>query len=151
MIFAVDNDKCVEFCISFIDINHVLLDFEFINIIIGTRERIEPGFSGSSSVWFSFTFVKLFRVRFGSVLFHFLKHVSSSVRFGFIFQKSVWVRFGFENVVRVGFDSSSIISTLGSDWTSISSNTYNFEKSFILSYFNCFSSFTYILSKCRTI
>jgi len=35
MIF-VDNDKCVEFIIRFIDINHVLLDFEFIKIIIWT-------------------------------------------------------------------------------------------------------------------
>jgi hypothetical protein len=60
-----------------------LLDFEFINIIIGTRERIEPGFSGSSSVWFSFTFVKLFRVRFGSISLFKTRFKFGSVRIHF--------------------------------------------------------------------
>ncbi len=76
------------------------------SLIVCIRDRIEPGFTGSSSVRFGFVFLNPIRVRFGSASFfenqfgfgsvrlHFWRTSSGSVRFDCISKNPVRVRFG---------------------------------------------------------
>jgi hypothetical protein len=62
--------------------------------VLPVRERIEPGFAGSSSVRFGLVFKNTVRARFGSNSFYKKLFGFGSVRFDFIFRKAVRVRFG---------------------------------------------------------
>jgi hypothetical protein len=77
---------------------------------VDDRARIEPTFSGSSSVRFGSSFFSKTRFGFGSVRIHFSRVGSGSVRFECIFKKSVRVRFGSSTFpkIRFGLNCTSI-------------------------------------------
>ena len=72
-----------------------------------TRDRIEPGFTGLSSVRFDFILLRLVRVRFGSSLFLKNRFGFGSVRFDYPFEKTVRVRFGSTSFLKSRFEFGS--------------------------------------------